>query len=80
MNSYTEPTEEQKAVFEEKRKAMLEYWKEEIPKLEIEYQYSKLQADIEKARVDAWSYRIRLAQMMTPEPEPKASDTPPSNT
>ena len=66
---YQEPTPEQKAAFEAKRAEMLIFWEQEIPKLEIEFNYSNLQANIEKARVDAWTYRIRLAQMMAPPPE-----------
>ena len=63
------PTPEQIAIREAQRKAMIEFYKKDLPNMKIEAAYNELQLRIEKARFETWQWRIRFDQMMAPPPD-----------
>ncbi len=62
------PTPEQLAARDKQRVEMREHYKKEIQVLKVEAEYNELQERIEKARYNAWQWRIRFEQMMAPDP------------
>lgn len=62
------PTPEQIQIREAQRKAMIEFYRNDLKNLKVEAEYNELQERIEKARYNTWQWRLRFDQMMAPPP------------
>ena len=51
------------------RKAMIDYYKEQLPLVKLQSEYETLLADIEEARARRVTMTMRIAQMMAPPEE-----------
>lgn len=61
------PTPEELAKFEELKAKRLEYFKKEVPNLEIQKQYEQLLTEIDELYLRRVLVEVRLAQIQVPE-------------